>query len=429
MLTIRDRLNAIAAVAVSAVRRASWLNLASTALLLVGAIWIQRTAVRSQAMSELATLAEKQQGLVSRAVAEMDLSRQAELLKSFSKVSAEIIEKGRDGGVDVEGDVLQARQHGEEAFKLAAAFAQQQAMAVSDGPFASATSRIQQTIHAETGSAQAAVFRAVLALFVLGLGSLAVQVALGRATTRRLAILLDDLARGLSVSVEQCASVAERIAGGHLDGTTRVVQEEGTKETARLAIALRSMEERLREVMNGIQVTAHSLSQGAEQVASSAHVLSMGTARQAASMEETTASIHQMASSISQNAQLSQLTEDLAAQSLAGARQGSESVEETVLAMQKVIETASIIGELANRTHLLSLNAAIEAARAGDHGRGFAVIATEVRSLANKSTLALTEIRAVAESSIGVARQAVTSIESLTPTSEKTAAAAVQVAA
>jgi methyl-accepting chemotaxis protein len=145
-------------------------------------------------------------------------------------------------------------------------------------------------------------------------------------------------------------------------------------------------------------------------------------------MEETTASIQQMAASSSQNAELSRMTEKLAAQNASGARNGSEGVKDTVLAMRKVIERASVIEDLAYQTNLLSLNAAIEAARAGDQGRGFAVVAAEVRNLSTKSTAASKEIKAVASSSIEIAERAASLIMDLVPTSEKTASAAQEVA-
>ena len=145
-------------------------------------------------------------------------------------------------------------------------------------------------------------------------------------------------------------------------------------------------------------------------------------------MQQTTASVQQMTSSISQNAQLSRTTEALAAQNATGARNGSDGVRDTVLAMRKVIEKATAVEDLAYQTHLLSLNAAIEAARAGEHGRGFAVVAAEVRNLSARSSATSKDIRSLAASSIEIAERASGLILDLVPASEKTAVAANQVA-
>ncbi len=427
MPTIRARLREIADAGLASLRRASFVNLAAIALLLAASVWIQRMGATAQKVQQLALLAESQRGLVSRVAAEMDLSRQAELQKRFVAVSEELQSRAVSSGLDIRSEVTQARKHADEIFGFAASFGQQQAMAVIDGPFADATGRIQARISERIVRADAAVFRATLAMIVLGVFALGLQSVLGRRGERRLAALMDRLAEQISAGVEDSATAAERVASGDLESAV-AVRTGGTAETERLQHALANMESRLKIILRDLQSAAEGLSLGAQQVSSSAQSLSLGTARQAASMEQTTASIQQMAASSSQNAELSRLTETLASQNASGARNGSEGVRDTVLAMRKVIERASVIEDLAYQTNLLSLNAAIEAARAGDQGRGFAVVAAEVRTLSTKSTAASKEIRAVAASSIEIAERAASLIMDLVPTSEKTASAAQEVA-
>ncbi|MGB8930271.1 MAG: methyl-accepting chemotaxis protein, partial [Anaeromyxobacteraceae bacterium] len=137
--------------------------------------------------------------------------------------------------------------------------------------------------------------------------------------------------------------------------------------------------------------------------------------------EETTSSLEEMSASITQNAENSRQTEQMAN---AGARNADESgraVNETVGAMKSIADKISIIEEIAYQTNLLALNAAIEAARAGEHGRGFAVVATEVRKLAERAQKAAKEIGELAGTSVKVAEKSGELIAELVPAIRKTA--------
>ena len=427
MPTIRIRLREIADAGLSSLRRASLLNFSAIIVLLVAAVWIQQINSDAAGAARLALLAETQRGLVSRVASEIDLSRQAEIQRRFQAVSEELSARAAESGLDILAEVALARKHSDEIFAFAAGFGQQQAVSVIDGPFAAATDRIRERILERTARADDAVFRGVAVMFLLGVAALVLQFVLGRQSERRLIRRMEDLANSISNDLEDSAVSVERVASGDLRPTTKPFQR-GTLETSRLQSALANMEERLVAILGDLQAAAESVSIGAQQVSASAHALSLGTARQAASMQQTTASVHQMTSSISQNAQLSRTTEVLAAQNATGARNGSDGVRDTVLAMRKVIEKATAVEDFAYQTHLLSLNAAIEAARAGEQGRGFAVVAAEVRNLSARSSATSRDIQLVAASSIEIAERASGLILDLVPASERTAVAANQVA-
>src|SRR5262249_12105503 len=113
---------------------------------------------------------------------------------------------------------------------------------------------------------------------------------------------------------------------------------------------------------------------------------------QAASVEETSASLEEIAGMTRQNAEHAANVEDLARRTQDTTKRGGEAMTRMEAAIQSIKEgsdkTAKIIktiDEIAFQTNLLALNAAVEAARAGDAGRGFAVVAEEVRSLAIRS--------------------------------------------
>jgi methyl-accepting chemotaxis protein len=428
MPTIRGRLREIAGVALSSLRLVSAINLIAVVALLAATLWAQRTSSAAQDVTQLSLLAERQRSLVARVPAEMDLARQADLSKRFEETSDLLAAGAAVAGLNIEGDLKSARDSGKRVFALAGSFAQQQAMALSDGEFSDTTNRIHAQIMASTERASASVFRALVGMLVLGASLLGLQWFVGARAHAQLVALLESVSGTLSKSIEESAASAERIAAGRL-GEVSSHRASETEETSRLQKALHSMEVRLKDVLGEIQLACETLHFGAQQVSSSAQALSLGTASQAASMQQTTTSVLQMTTSITQNAELSRLAEDLASKNVSGARAGTEGMRATSAALREVVDKASVIGELAHRTHLLSLNAAIEAARAGEHGRGFSVIALEVRSLASRSSTALTEIRKVAESSIETVERTASAIGQLLPASEKAATAAVQVVA
>jgi len=156
-------------------------------------------------------------------------------------------------------------------------------------------------------------------------------------------------------------------------------------------------------------------------VSSSAQGVSQGTSQQAASVQETTASLEQMTASITATAENSRQMAQIATSGARDAQESGKSVVETVDAMKSIAEKISIIEDIAYQTNLLALNAAIEAARAGEHGKGFAVVATEVRKLAERSQAAAKEILRLAGTSLKVAERSGQLLGVLVPSIKTTA--------
>ena len=157
---------------------------------------------------------------------------------------------------------------------------------------------------------------------------------------------------------------------------------------------------RLQEMTKAIAVATSEVSHATAEISASATDLSQRTEEQAAGLEQTSAAMEQIAATVRKTAENAQHASKTAGESRNIADRGGRVVAEAVDAMRR-IETSShkiadiigVIDEIARQTNLLALNAAVEAARAGDAGRGFAIVATEVRNLAQRSSQAAKDIK------------------------------------
>jgi methyl-accepting chemotaxis protein len=153
--------------------------------------------------------------------------------------------------------------------------------------------------------------------------------------------------------------------------------------------------------INSLSRTSEHTTSSAEQVSASSQTLAEGASEQAASLEETSASLEELSSMTQRNAANAQKANDLTRDTRTAAERGSSDMQSMTAAMQsikassddiaKIIKT---IDEIAFQTNILALNAAVEAARAGESGMGFAVVAEEVRNLAQRSAQAAKETEA-----------------------------------
>lgn len=207
------------------------------------------------------------------------------------------------------------------------------------------------------------------------------------------------------------------MAKGDLTADLDVNQKD---EIGILAYNLQTMNNRIREIISYVTLTAENLASASLELSSTSQLVSQGASEQAASAEEVSAAIEEMAANIQQNKENARQTEGFAIKAEADIFQGSEKVLKTVDAIREISGKISIIGDIAFQTNILALNAAVEAARAGEHGRGFGVVANEVGKLAERSKLAATEIDQLTKTSVFNAEDAGKLMKEIVPDIQKT---------
>ncbi|CRM10566.1 methyl-accepting chemotaxis protein [Pseudomonas sp. MYb541] len=246
------------------------------------------------------------------------------------------------------------------------------------------------------------------------------------------------LTKSITQPIALALEAAETIAEGNL---TRPIKVDGTDEAGRLLLAMQKMQEKLRDTLMRISGSATQLASAAEELNVVTDESARGLAQQDNEIEQAATAVNEMTSAVEEVARNAVSTSEASKNATASAGDGRDLVHETVNAIERmsgdVQSTADLIGNLAeesrdigkvldvirglaDQTNLLALNAAIEAARAGEAGRGFAVVADEVRALAHRTQQSTSEIERMVGSIQGGTQKAVSSMRNSTDRAEST---------
>lgn len=231
-------------------------------------------------------------------------------------------------------------------------------------------------------------------------------------------IVLWVLQKSVMEPIQECASIASRIAQGDLG---EIDCHDRRDEMGIILSAMKEMRGKLTNTISDIQEITTDVADGCRQFAAASDIVSQGATEQAAGIEEISASMEEISSSIQQTAEIAHKTENVATTAAHNAETGGKAVARTLEAMRKIAAEIGIIEEIARQTNLLALNAAIEAARAGEAGKGFAVVAAEVRKLAERSGVAASGISELSSSSVTVAEEAAELLRKMVPDIQNTA--------
>jgi len=237
------------------------------------------------------------------------------------------------------------------------------------------------------------------------------------------------LTRSIVRPLVDAVRAAEDVARGDL---TQPVLIQGRDEVTRLQQALQTMQTNLRETLQQISGSATQVASAAEELNAVTEEGSRSLQQQNDEIEQAATAVNQMTAAVEEVASNAVSTSTASQQSSSSAIKGSQRVQETVTAIVQMtndVETTSeqvrnlagqtrdigkvldVIRAIAEQTNLLALNAAIEAARAGEAGRGFAVVADEVRALAHRTQQSTQEIEVMVSGIQQGSSQAVESMQ------------------
>ena len=220
-----------------------------------------------------------------------------------------------------------------------------------------------------------------------------------------------DLTQGLNQLLNTCEAglndIAEVLFAISQGDLTKTIETEYEGTFGKLKNDTNMTVEKLKIMIEQIRSSTDSIYSGSKEIASGNNDLSHRTEMQAARLQETAASMEQLTQAVKNNVGNAKQANELVTNSVNIAMEGGKVVENVIEMMEGINQSSrriediiAVIDDIAFQTNILALNAAVEAARAGEQGNGFAVVAVEVRNLAQRAALAAAEIKKLIADSV-----------------------------
>lgn len=223
--------------------------------------------------------------------------------------------------------------------------------------------------------------------------------------------------RSITRPVKKGVDFARSIEAGDLTARVNISQND---EIGDLSESLENMAGKLNKMVAGISESADNLEKASKEINKKSNDLSNGANNQAESSQEVASSMEEMASNIQQNSDNSKATEKISQETAQKSEEIGKAANESLSSIHNIADKITVISDIAFQTNILALNAAVEASRAGEYGKGFSVVASEVKKLAERSKAAADEIHEYTQTGVSTTEKAQQMITKVVPDIEKT---------